>query len=82
MNLTVAVLVFYCPNSLKISYDNGLVSIRIFYKINLFIYLFICSVATDIYLFYLRYLRDLFVFIFCVWAFVSWIFPLFMMFCI
>ena len=39
MNLTVAVLVFYCPNSLKISYDNGLVSVRIFYKNNLISFL-------------------------------------------
>ena len=32
MNLVV---ISYCPNSLKISYDNGLVSVRIFYKNNL-----------------------------------------------
>ena len=32
MNLIV---IFYCPKSLKISYDNGLVSVRIFYKNNL-----------------------------------------------
>ena len=35
MSVTVTVIISYCPNSLKISYDKGRVTVRIFYKNNL-----------------------------------------------